>query len=424
MVGQRGDLLLLPYAREPRSRASLATMMANVRLLRTSVTDVEATDLEFETLPFEYVSPGNGEPVANRWPQYPVGLARLIAGVDFCCRHGVQVLNLSLGGPGEFDPTDPVSLALAFAIEQERAVVVVAAGNNGPKQGSMQRLARAPWVIAVGATDRDGHLLTSSSRGLSGRYQPCVVADGTHVEATGGSGTSYAAQRVSQLAAALNSLMYFSLRGFKLAQGEWALLSHGIPVPTLGILDTGETHGLLLPPDPHRLGVADHLSIGNAPSERTWYSELFERIRAGAWSVAPDPGIVRRLLQLAARPVAGAGREDVGAGRISHESVIEMLASLTPSKWLQAFIPEAFETLAAEEIAGLDRRLGPLWEPARAEGILHVIWTSLLIAEVKVHPGSHPTINSVFPGFEWADMATDPGTGRVDVTNHVWPADA
>jgi subtilisin family serine protease len=63
--------------------------------------------------------------------------------------HRADVINMSLGGPG--DGREPIGLA-ATAATREGAVVVAAAGNSGPAPGTVGTPAAADGVISVGAS--------------------------------------------------------------------------------------------------------------------------------------------------------------------------------------------------------------------------------------------------------------------------------
>lgn len=69
--------------------------------------------------------------------------ADLVAAVDRASADGVDVLNLSVGGPAELD-----TLALALLGSAEADVVVVGAAGNGGAGGTAHA---APWVTTVGA---------------------------------------------------------------------------------------------------------------------------------------------------------------------------------------------------------------------------------------------------------------------------------
>ena len=76
-------------------------------------------------------------------------VAGLEAAVDPAAPHRADVVNLSLGGPG--DGTDPLGRA-ATAASELGVVVVAAAGNSGPGAGTVSSPAAAPGVLSVGAS--------------------------------------------------------------------------------------------------------------------------------------------------------------------------------------------------------------------------------------------------------------------------------
>ncbi|WP_117211428.1 S8 family serine peptidase [Allorhizocola rhizosphaerae] len=73
----------------------------------------------------------------------------IVAAIEAAASGQADVINLSLGGPG--DGSDPMSLA-AKAASQRGVVVVAAAGNAGPYRDSVSSPAVADSVIAVGAS--------------------------------------------------------------------------------------------------------------------------------------------------------------------------------------------------------------------------------------------------------------------------------
>ncbi|MDP3697100.1 MAG: S8 family serine peptidase, partial [Candidatus Taylorbacteria bacterium] len=70
-----------------------------------------------------------------------------------------DVMNLSLGGGG--NPDDPVSLAVDNAV-RAGSVVVVAAGNSGPREGTIGSPGTAREAVTVGATDKIDNMAISS----------------------------------------------------------------------------------------------------------------------------------------------------------------------------------------------------------------------------------------------------------------------
>ncbi|WSJ90945.1 S8 family serine peptidase [Streptomyces sp. NBC_01304] len=76
-------------------------------------------------------------------------VAGIEAAIDPANPHRADVINMSIGGPG--DGTDPLGLA-ATAATRAGVVVVASAGNEGPDRGTVGSPAAAEGVIAVGAS--------------------------------------------------------------------------------------------------------------------------------------------------------------------------------------------------------------------------------------------------------------------------------
>lgn len=76
-------------------------------------------------------------------------VAGIEAAIDPANPHRADVINLSIGGPG--DGTDPLGLAASAAVDAG-VVVVAAAGNEGPGPGTVGSPAAARGVLAVGAS--------------------------------------------------------------------------------------------------------------------------------------------------------------------------------------------------------------------------------------------------------------------------------
>ncbi|MBK8793340.1 MAG: S8 family serine peptidase [Holophaga sp.] len=122
----------------------------------------------------------------------------------------VNVINMSLGGPGDAD--DPISQAVDAAVDAG-IVCVVAAGNEGSSYATIGSPGCARKAITVGATDNLDQIALFSSRG-PGRpdmaIKPDVTAPGVNINSSllgGGygamSGTSMAAPHVAGAAALL-----------------------------------------------------------------------------------------------------------------------------------------------------------------------------------------------------------------------------
>jgi serine protease AprX len=89
----------------------------------------------------------------------------------------IRVITNSWGSSGPFDPTDPVNVA-SYEAYKRGMVVLFAAGNDGPGEDTHNPYAQAPWVISVGAGEKDGVLTSFSSRGKRGESGTFAMPDG------------------------------------------------------------------------------------------------------------------------------------------------------------------------------------------------------------------------------------------------------
>lgn len=96
---------------------------------------------------------------------------------QFSYRSPIRVVSNSWGSSGEFDPTDPVTIA-SYELYKRGIVTVFAAGNDGPGEDTHNPYAQAPWVISVGASEKNGVLTSFSSRGKRGESGSFTMPDG------------------------------------------------------------------------------------------------------------------------------------------------------------------------------------------------------------------------------------------------------
>lgn len=300
---------------------------------------------------------------------------RVGAGIDLCVQKGVDVLVLSLGPPStEFDPDDPLQVATKSAYDHN-IPVVVAAGNFGP--GKLQALARAPWVISVGAVDANARLLPDSSTGPLGGEGPTLVSYGLPLEVANpdpkwekfGPGTSFAAPKVAAIAAFVRACLRLIIANLAAQQSNrWSLISEPVKVPVVGVVDTGVDPIRLPPLPPIAQWDVQHghtqFQFPRTNTEKQWYTRIVEVLRnAGAACTLTDgPESVSRALQLMARRLDDYATHEVGAGLVSIDEAQVFLSSLTPARWLGIFCPEAMQKLGAARVAELDTTFGPLWD--------------------------------------------------------------
>ena len=115
-----------------------------------------------------------------------LNLMHVLSGFDYLlekrAQYNVRVVNCSFSANTVFDLNDPVNVASRM-LTDAGVNVVFSAGNSGSGNGTMNPYAMAPWVIGVGATDKNGRLATYSSRGNFGDalQHPSLVAPGTNI---------------------------------------------------------------------------------------------------------------------------------------------------------------------------------------------------------------------------------------------------
>ncbi|MFZ5657103.1 MAG: S8 family peptidase [Pseudomonadota bacterium] len=96
---------------------------------------------------------------------------------QFSFRDTIRITSNSWGSSGKFDPLNPVNVA-TYELYKRGIVSVFAAGNDGAGEDTHNPYAQAPWVISVGAGEKDGVLTSFSSRGKRGETGTFTMPDG------------------------------------------------------------------------------------------------------------------------------------------------------------------------------------------------------------------------------------------------------
>lgn len=115
----------------------------------------------------------------------------VISGIQWAVNHSANILSMSFGDDVNDDGSDPMSLAVDWAVDNG-AVCCVAAGNAGPSKFTVGIPAVSKQAITVGASTKQDEIVGFSSRGPSAdlRIKPDVMAPGFMIAAARASGTS------------------------------------------------------------------------------------------------------------------------------------------------------------------------------------------------------------------------------------------
>lgn len=328
---------------------------------------IEEAGVRFAALPMtvaRHGTPTTSLNVVGIRPSYPGQLIRTLTAIDLLLQNRVDVINLSLGPstelPSSMADPDPLYVAIQTAAVTHHVPVVVAAGNKGPGQGTMQFLARSVDVISVGGLDEHGLLVDTSSRGVPDVSGPTVVADGRIDEVDPRFptySTSWAAPKVAVVCAWIKLwLMVIARDVDSLTRGK-VPGTRTIKVPVVGGIDTGANQ--IPKPSLHTTELPfrkRHLD---------WYSAVWALFTKHALSpyISNDVASVRRTLRKLSRPMPGYKRFEVGAGHAGGFILNEFISELLPTTWVK-WICEEDKVLRVplEEMDKLDHDLGPLWD--------------------------------------------------------------
>ncbi|WP_181019946.1 S8 family peptidase [Nonomuraea typhae] len=137
----------------------------------------------------------------------------IIEGIEWAAQQGAKIVNMSLGAPDQ-EGLDPLEQAVERYSAERDILFVIAAGNEGPRAGSLGSPGSTDAALTVGAVDSADKLADFSSRGpRAGDFalKPDLTAPGVTIAAakagTGEhvrmSGTSMATPHVAGAAAIL-----------------------------------------------------------------------------------------------------------------------------------------------------------------------------------------------------------------------------
>ncbi|MDX3342504.1 S8 family serine peptidase [Streptomyces sp. ME02-6979.5a] len=116
----------------------------------------------------------------------------IIAGVDWAVSQGADVISMSLGGldsPG----IDPLEAQVNKVSAEKGVLFTIAAGNNGPEQGTIASPGSAEAALTVGAVDDDDLIADFSSVGPrtgDKAVKPDITAPGVSITAAAAAGVA------------------------------------------------------------------------------------------------------------------------------------------------------------------------------------------------------------------------------------------
>ncbi len=282
-------------------------------------------------------------------------------GIQNRAKYNIRVMNIGHGPYPPFNakpfvPNDPVNLATKRAFEQG-ITVVVAAGNWGPQNATLNPWSAAPWVIGVGAAINQTTLANTSSRGdpADGLHIPTVVAIGEGPEVGDGpmpppgSWTSFAAPRVSFLALVCIEFIE-TLRSFMDKNSQAITVGDEY---CIAIVDTGVDETKV----PKRL-AGGRVRILPEVGGKLIALDEFLRSRNIPCAISTAPETVKMMLQAMAVQMDGKPHE-VGAGYVDEKTAIRYLRSFGARNFVQLFARGAITAREEKELNQIDAQLGP-----------------------------------------------------------------
>ncbi len=118
-------------------------------------------------------------------------MSNVMAGLEWAAQNGADILNLSLGNKGSSSGADALSTMCNVIVDLGK-VMVVAAGNSGPRRRTVGSPGAAEKVITVGASTDHDSIARFSSRGPTAddRVKPDLVAPGSKIVGARAANTS------------------------------------------------------------------------------------------------------------------------------------------------------------------------------------------------------------------------------------------
>ena len=302
----------------------------------------------FERLPF-FAIPTNKhsqlrEIASRQFKDFPLDRIRLLQGIDWAITQAADVINISMGiDQNSNTAIEPLAEAIRIAIREHNTCVTVAAGNAGPKTGTLQALAYLDGVVTVGGATPDGILLENSSRGNVGTFGPTCIADGSLAFSDNRfvPCSSFACARVSKYAgiiAKLTNLVLSTVRLIIEPSSRCSANANPGP-PRIAFLDTGAPEQL--PPRSTAFQDLMQRTEGKLPIEcNPECMILLVRLINDNQASVPShstPKIVLKVIQTLCINLEGRPEYEVGAGFLEISYIHDYFANLNAFQLLKTF---------------------------------------------------------------------------------------
>lgn len=238
-----------------------------------------------------------------------ISILNAVVGLDYALtnrdtyRNPIRVTSNSWGTSadafveGQAYCDQPINVA-TYKLAQAGIVTVFAAGNDGSADNTHNPYARAPWVISVGAGEKDGVLTSFSSRGERDKSFDCTMFDGT--KATFRNEPTIVASGVN----IISSRAYTGALPALGAQDDATLLTpQELPFYTLSSGTSMAT--------PHVSGVIALILEANPKL---------------------TPAQIKEVIQKTATNMTGRSRHEVGAGHLNAHAAVALAQAMAAGK--------------------------------------------------------------------------------------------
>jgi len=263
--------------------------------------------------------------------------------VENKARYNIRVLNLSLGTT--LAPMRGVEDPITQAVERATAegiVVVVSAGNTGPRPGTICSPGDSPAVITVGAVDdrntpdvSDDRVTNFSGRGLPGGGKPDLVAPGEQIIGPNAPGTSYEAT-AKKYSAVNTTLGYLNGRSDEelTRMPEEMLTLMGLSaesvrrIRTSAVSARAEIDRLMDATERMPMVQGNYIGMPGTSTAAPIVAGVVAQILEANPNLTPSQ--VKDILTKSATPMFGVAREAQGAGLLNPDRALSMAIEQDP----------------------------------------------------------------------------------------------